>query len=86
MGAKSRPTKDSLRKSVERKRKAVFEVKSYEAPKETIRLWFGKYSGKTLEQVHKENDRYFPWVIDNFEFKGEKMKNLEKEIKLILNL
>ena len=86
MGAKKRPTKKSLADGVERKRKQIFEVKSFQGTKEPIKLWFGKYNGKTLEQVHKENDRYFPWVIDNFEFKGEKMKNLEKEIKLILNL
>lgn len=85
MDAKKRPTKESLIQGVEQKRKKIFEVKSYQQV-EPVKLWFGKYNGKTLEQVHKENDKYLPWVIDNFDFNGDKMKNLEKQIKLILNL
>ncbi len=86
MGAKKRPTKDSLRKGAKKKREDVFDVKMYKPNNEPTKLWFGKYNGKTLEQVHKENDKYFPWMMENFQFNGEKMQNLEKEIKVILNL
>lgn len=85
MAAKTRPTKNSLVKGVEKKRKEIFEVKRYPPPQDTV-LWFGKYKDKTLSQIHKENDKYFPWIIDNFDFKGDKMLRLKKEIESILNL
>lgn len=85
MAAKNRPTKKSLLNSVEKKRKQIFDVKRY-TPDKPTEIWFGKYKGKKLEQVHKENEHYLPWVYDNFNFKGDKMLKLKKEIETILNL
>ena len=112
MSAIKRPTKESLIRSVEKKRfdklnsesihtskinifdairmsslsenGVLFYAGKKEKPKTT--LWFGKYKGKTLEQIHKENKNYFPWLIDNFEWKGEKMTRLKREISIILKL
>lgn len=80
MQAKRRPTKESLRLGVKRKSLGLRDRK------DGIKIWFGKYNGKTLEEVHKENENYLSWMIDNFDFNGIKMKNLKKEIEIILNL
>lgn len=85
MAAKKRPTKESLKRGIESKRRKIFEVKRYGTPK-TIKLWFGKHKGKTLEKVNEEFPQYLPWLMDNFKFEVDKMIELKEHIKTILNL
>jgi DNA repair protein RadD len=85
MAAKKRPTKDSLAKGVERKRKEVFDVKRY-SPDTPVVIWFGKHKGKGLQEVNKGFPSYLPWIIDNFKFDSDKKIVLKKQIELILNL
>jgi len=85
MQAKKRPTISSLIASVETKRKKIFDSKNNSSVS-SIRFWFGKYSGKTVEKVYEENKSYLAWMFDEFEFKGDKMKALKVEIKQILKL
>lgn len=80
MQARRRPTKDSLRLGVKRKLAGLRDRK------EDVKIWFGKYNGKTLEEVHKENENYLSWMIENFDFNGTRMKNLKKEIEILLML
>ena len=112
MSGIKRPTKDSLFKSVERKRidkrnseslstkrinildaikmseysenGVLFHTGVKDVPSTII--WFGKYNGKTVKEIHKENNKYFPWMIDNFEWKGLRMNSLKKEINILLKL
>lgn len=81
MSAKQRPTKSSLITSMQKKRK-TFDTKIYTPDK----IHFGKYKGKTLSQIQKENPFYLPWMIDNIKFEGERMMVLQQQIKTILNL
>lgn len=80
MQAKRRPTKESLIRGVKRKALGLKDSKG------EVKIWFGKFKGKTLEEVHKDNENYLSWMVENFDFNGTKMKNLKKEIELILNL
>lgn len=83
MQAKKRPTKESLRRGVERDREKIFS-KTKQEP--VTKLWFGKFKGKSLEQVHKENNKYLSWILENFDFNNEKMLMLKKSIEDILML
>ena len=87
MDAKTRPSKTSLLESAKRKKAArSIPISFSDLPKESIKIWFGKYKDRTLTSIHKENKNYFPWIYDNFEFNGERMKILQREIKLLLKL
>lgn len=87
MEAKKRPTKGSLIKAAEDKRKTVFEVKTYQPDtSETMRFWFGKYKDKKLSEVFEKDKGYLVFLIEKFNFNTEKTKKLEKELKKILNL
>ena len=83
MQAKRRPTKESLRRGVKAEREKIFHS-SKEDPE--IKIWFGKYKNRTLSSVHKENDKYLSWMIDNFDFNGTKMIKLKRQIEIILKL
>lgn len=83
--SKKRPTISSLKASVESKRKKIFEAKNNPS-EQYIKIWFGKYNGKTVEQVYKENKNYLSWMYDEFNFKGDQMQKLKYQIKQILQL
>lgn len=85
MQAKKRPTISSLKASVEEKRKAIFDAKNH-PQEESIKLWFGKFNGKSVEQIYKENKNYLSWMYDEFDFKGDRMLKLKAQIKIILKL
>lgn len=48
---------------------------------ETKTLWFGKYSGKSLEEVLKIDPGYLTYMLNNFDFKGDKMQALKRSIQ-----
>lgn len=83
MDAKIRPTKKSLTESAQRKRKEIFEKQK---PLEAMKLWFGKYNGKTLGQIQKEDNGYLVWMNEKMTFGTDKLKKLQRELKIILNL
>lgn len=81
MKGRRRPTKDSLVRGLKREREFLVSK-----PQEEIVIWFGKYKGKTVKEVYKENRNYFPWMLDNMQFNGKKMIKLKVEIEIILKL
>lgn len=83
MDAKLRPTKLSLTQAAERKRREIFEKQK---ASESIKIWFGKHNGKTLSQINKDDNGYLVWMNENMTFSNDKLRNLQKELKIILNL
>ena len=68
----NRPTKKSL---------ALFRGKSG-----FIKFDFGKYKGKTIDEVGREDKGYLVWMYDKFTFRGEKGRVLKEDIKNYLKL
>lgn len=84
LGNRVVPTRKSLKDSLEFKSK----VASGEVDTSTIKIHFGKYNGKTVAQVFKENKNYLAWLASNkdFHWNGDKMKTLKVAIYRILQL
>lgn len=53
-----------------------------------VKFDFGKYEGKTIDVVGREDKQYLVWMYDNFnfEFKREKGKILKEDLKNYLKL
>ena len=82
--SKIKPTIETLIR--EGKEKELMEKNKIKDTLISPKLWFGKYNGKTISQIHKENKNYLVWMYENFDFNGAKMKNLKKHIEKTLLL
>ena len=68
----SRPTKQSLRLK--------------RGNSGSVVIYFGKYTNKTVKQVHDKDPQYLMWMIDKVDFRGKKGNLLREDIKNILKL
>jgi uncharacterized protein (DUF3820 family) len=48
-------------------------------------ITFGKYKGKTLEDVAKENSNYLNWIIDNIIPKNKEQEDFINKVKEVLS-
>lgn len=51
-----------------------------------VKFDFGKYEGKTVDEVGRENKGYLTWMYDEFNFRGKKGAVLKEDIKNYLKL
>ncbi len=79
----SRPTKETLQQEYVEKKKKLGEDYGADG---SIKFWFGKYSKKTVKEVAVFNKHYLTWVYENFDFNGNRMKQLKKSLEIELKL
>lgn len=81
------PTRKSLQQSKKREEQVLF-FPAEDRKTDSIEIYFGKFKGKTVKEVYKENKSYLAWLASNKEFNwyGEKGQALKKEIFEILKL
>lgn len=51
-----------------------------------VKFDFGKYKGKTIDEVGRFDKQYLAWMYDNFEFYGEKGRILKQDLRNYLKL
>lgn len=51
-----------------------------------VKFDFGKYNGKSIDEVGRKDKGYLVWMYDNFTFRGEKGRILKKDLKNYLKL
>lgn len=42
------------------------------------KITFGKYEGRTIKWIYDEDKRYLTWILNNFNFNGDKFKKLQQ--------
>lgn len=80
---KIRPTKEELKDNRQRVRNIKREAS--ESPK----MPFGKYKGKTVSEIYKEDKGYLAWMISDktsFDFKSISMQSIKTHIERILTI
>lgn len=48
-------------------------------------LQFGKYKGKSLEEIYKENSQYFEWLLDQKWFNETNFDDLRDKVQIFLD-
>ena len=86
IATKHKPNKNSLIEGTKKELEDKAKKEKVNKEKGSIKLWFGKYSDKTLKQVEKENKGYLTWMYDTFDFNGVKMLRVKNELEEILKL
>lgn len=76
-----KPTVESLIDGIKREQEIREQKNRVDIQDGSIKLWFGKYNGKTVAEVKKENKGYLVWMYENFDWNGDRMMKLKKHIE-----
>jgi len=60
------------------------EIKKYSLNESDV-ITFGKYKGKTIEDVAKENPNYLNWIVDNIIPKNKEQENFINKVKEVIS-